>query len=141
MGYLHAGVPACLSTIPPTNSPCMVRMLAVLCVAPLQEDLSAPRRSTPIWPWKWYISCLNNAPGIPFIGFRLTFGTFLTSPQHDVASALRSCSQLAQTCLCEPWLRMRSTPRRWHKVAQSIGMATYTIEKANAGAQTTIPIF
>ena len=108
---------------------------------PLQADLSASRRSTLIWPWKWYLSCLKNASDVPFIGLRLTFGAFLTSPQHGVASALRSCSQLAQTCLCQPWLRMRSTPRRWHAVAQSIRMDTYTIKKANAGAQATILIF
>ena len=81
------------------------------------------------------------ASDVPFIGFRLTFGTFLTSPQHGVASALRSCLQLAQMCLCQPWLRMRSTPRRCHAVSQSIGTDTHTIKKANAGVQTTIPIF
>ena len=100
------------------------------------------RRSTlnQIWPWKWYLSCLKNASGVPFIGFRLTFGAFLTSPQHGVASALRSCSQLAQTCLCQPWLRMRSTPWRSSDVVQIIGIDCHTSMDDNLGALITIPI-
>ena len=40
----------------------------------------------------------------------------------------RSCSQLslAQTCLCRPWLRMRSTPWRGYIVVQIIGIDCHT---------------